>query len=154
MRALLLSLALLAGCSENTSVADAIGNAGQAGDPRPPLENTSGPLDPGIKPVTIGEGGPNFPACSGLGRVVSAVPLPVRGAPFAEAAEIDGLAPDTRVIICTRTLDQRWLGVVYPPAGVTEAQCGLAQPADRRRGYEGPCRSGWVASAAVRLIGR
>lgn len=145
-------LLILSACQQGTDVADAIGNSGQAGDARPMSPPQTEPLDPGAMPVRIGEGGPGFNACLGTGRVVNTASLDVRRAPFAEATRIDGIAPDTRITICTRSLDQRWLGVVYRPADRPEMNCGVAGPIERRRGYDGPCSSGWVSSAFVRLV--
>ncbi|RHW19012.1 hypothetical protein D1610_02455 [Sphingomonas gilva] len=147
-------LLLLAACQQGTDVADAIGNSGQAGDPRPPVSPQSQPLDPGAQPVRIGEGGPRFNACLGTGRVVNTKALDVRAAPFGEAEKVDALAADMRVAICSRSLDQRWLGVVYPPPGQPDLDCGVSGPVERAQGYEGPCRSGWISSAFVRLVAR
>ena len=49
-----------------------------------------------VQPVRVGEQGPNFAACSGRGATrdrANAGPVPVRAAPFDQAAEIDQLAP-------------------------------------------------------------
>jgi hypothetical protein len=145
-------LLILAACQQGTDVADAIDNSGQAGDPRPIAAPQSQPLDPGAMPVRIGEGGPGFNACLGTGRVVNTTGLDVRKAPFGDATRIGSIAPDTRVNICSRSLDQRWLGVVYRPADQPELDCGVSGPVERRQGYEGPCLSGWVSSAFVRLV--
>lgn len=163
MRALLLPLALIA-CSDSQAVDQAIGNSGQAGDPRPADSRPTATLDPGTVPVTVGEAGPRFPACQTTGLIVRTDALTVRRAPFVEAAETDRLADGRRVAVCTRSHDRRWLGIVYPaavPAGNSDdaramdplATCGVARPAARRHGYDGQCRSGWVDSAFVRPIG-
>jgi hypothetical protein len=145
-------LLILAACQQGTDVADAIGNSGQAGDPRPADPQQSEPLDPGAQSVRIGEGGPGFTACLGTGRVVNTNGLDVRQAPFGEARLVGTLPADARVTICSRSLDQRWLGVVYPPAEQPALECDVVQPVERRRGYDGPCQSGWVSSAFVRLV--
>lgn len=152
MNRILPLLLILAACQQGRDVADDIGNSGQAGDPRPTLPRQSEPLDPGAQPVRIGEGGPGFNACLGTGRVVNTASLDVRQAPFSEASRIDGIAPDTNVAICSRSLDQRWLGVVYHPVDQPDLDCGVSGPVERRRGYDGPCKSGWVSSAFVRLV--
>lgn len=145
-------LLLLAACQQGTDVADQIGNSGQAGNARAVPPPQSEPLDPGAEPVRIGEGGPRFNACLGTGRVINTASLDVRQAPFGDATRIDGIAPDTSIDICSRSLDQRWLGVVYRPADQPTLDCGVSGPVERARGYDGPCRSGWVSSAFVRLV--
>lgn len=145
-------LLILSACQQGTAVSDDIGNSGQAGDARPMSPPQSEPLDPGAVPVRIGEGGPGFNACLSSGRVVNTTSLDVRRAPFAEGARIDGIAPGTAVTICSRSIDQRWLGVVYRPADQPDLDCGVSGPVERRQGYEGPCQSGWVSSAFVRLV--
>jgi len=106
-------------------------------------------------PVRIGEQGSNFDACNAAGttrRVAIGQRLPVRAAPFDTAAEIGGVPPGTRFFICTRSIDQKWFGIVYEDAGALEERCGVSQPVTSRGNYQGPCASGWVASAFVKLI--
>ena len=115
------------------------------------------PLSPGTQPVRIGEGGPAFQACSSLGRVVNLSPagetyLPVRAAPFTEADEQLRLGEGAQIHVCTRSIDQRWLGVVIAPLEAPETDCGVNAPVASPRTYAGPCKSGWVSSAFVRLI--
>ena len=83
--------------------------------------------------------------------------LALRAAPFAEAKSVATLAEGARLHVCTRSIDQKWLGVVVRPApadgdGTPAVDCGVSSPVDRKQAYEGPCASGWVASAYVRLI--
>jgi hypothetical protein len=95
-----------------------------------------------------------------MGRVVrvGAHGLVVRAAPFANAQEIGRMEEGGRAHVCTRSLDQKWLGVeVRPPEpqGDNEAapvDCGVSDPVDRKQPYEGPCLSGWVSSASIRLV--
>ena len=57
--------------------------------------------------------------------------------------------------VCTRSIDQKWLGVVIPPPvteGAMPTDCGVREPVDRKQAYAGPCVSGWVSSAYVRLV--
>lgn len=113
-------------------------------------------LDPGETPVRIGELGPSFPACYAIARfrdrvVEQAQPVPVRAAPFEQARETGRLAADGQFFICTRTHDQRWLAVVWDEAAGAGRNCGVSVPAPARRDYDGPCRSGWIPSALVRL---
>jgi hypothetical protein len=78
--------------------------------------------------------------------------MQVRAAPFETAAEAGWIPAGARFFICTRSHDQRWLGVVYDEAGALSPACGVSRPVASRRGYEGPCRSGWVAAAFVKQI--
>ena len=113
--------------------------------------------DPGAVPVRVGELGPNFNACSLAGTsrhldVTAGDRLEVRAAPFDTAAATGGIRAGTRFFICTRSHDQRWLGVVYDEAGALSQACGVSRPVPSRRPYQGPCRSGWVSSALVKQI--
>src|SRR3546814_7934270 len=82
---------------------------------------------------------------------VGAGGAPVRAAPFSDAREIARMAEGARAWVCTRSLDQKWLGVVLvpePPADNATApvDCGVSEPVDRKQPYDGPCLSGWVRS--------
>lgn len=126
-----------------------------------PYENGTSPsasatveaLSPGAVPVRIGEQGPSFAAC-GIGGVVLAATIPVRAAPFEEAEDIEALAQGRSLFVCTRSIDQRWLGVVVPPAASPDDGCGVTSPVSGRRGYDGDCLSGWVPAAAIRARSR
>jgi len=116
--------------------------------------NTSAPR-PGVQAVQIGEGGSAFQACAGVGEVVNLSPggeayLPLRAAPFAEADEVARLGPGARVFRCTRSLDQRWQGVVVAPGDGTD--CGVTAPIASARPYVGPCKSGWALTGFIRPI--
>jgi hypothetical protein len=78
--------------------------------------------------------------------------LTVRSAPFENSAESGAVPAGARFFICSRSHDQRWLGVVYDESGALAPACGVSRPAASRRAYEGPCRSGWVSSALVKQI--
>jgi hypothetical protein len=78
--------------------------------------------------------------------------LPVRAAPFDAAAESDAIPAGARFFVCSRSHDQRWLGVVWKETGELSAECGVSSPVTSRRAYAGPCRSGWVQAAFVKLI--
>jgi hypothetical protein len=113
------------------------------------------PVQPGAVAVRIGELGPNFAACGAAGTTRHLAPddrLPVRIAPFDTSADSGTIPAGARFFICSRSHDQRWLGVVYEEAGTLSPACGVSRPAASRRGYEGPCRSGWVSSAFVKQI--
>jgi hypothetical protein len=107
------------------------------------------------KPVRVGELGPNFQACSAAGttRALKAgEALPVRTAPFDIAADTGSVASGARFFICSRSLDQKWFGIVFDEDGALAERCGVSEPVTRRRDYDGPCRSGWVQSAFVKVI--
>lgn len=108
-----------------------------------------------VNPVRVGELGPNFAACNARGEVRERAadgPIPVRAAPFEQARQTSQLPQGSTFFICTRTHDQRWLGVVFDGAGQASRSCGVSAPVPQGRDYEGPCESGWVASAQVRLV--
>ena len=103
-------------------------------------------------PVRIGETGSNFAACNsqGTGRRPGAA-LAVRAAPFDASKQILELPSESSFFVCSRSLDQQWLGIVFDAAGTAAAECGVAGPVPVGRDYAGPCRSGWVASDGVKL---
>lgn len=151
MRVVLPLFLLLGACSDSSDVLEQLPNSSIAGAPRDDMPETR--LEAKItRPVTIGEDGPRLDACGAMGQAVrvGARGLAVRAAPFGEAQEVGRLAEGARAHVCTRSLDQKWLGVVVENAA---ADCGLSEPADRKRPYDGPCLSGWVSSASIRLIG-
>lgn len=139
---------LLAACSNDKGM----GNDSAARS----QEQEAEPMRPGMRAVRIGEGGPGFQACAYTARVVNVggteMPyLPVRQAPFQEADEVLRLPNAARLFACGRSIDQRWQSVVIPPADARETDCGVTAPVATVRDYAGPCKSGWVASAFVRL---
>lgn len=143
-RALLLLLLSLAGCGQSAPV----GNRAAANEEAPDV------VKPEPVPVRVGELGPSFIACPAGGttrHVAAGESLPVRAAPFDNAAEVASLPSGARFFVCTRTLDQKWFGIVFEPGGGLAARCGVSGPAPARRSYSGPCGSGWVASASVKL---
>ncbi|NWK98435.1 hypothetical protein DM806_22770 [Sphingobium lactosutens] len=157
--ALLLPLLLLpAACSKSNDVYEELPNSSLAGAPREDVPESR--MDaPVARPVIIGEDGPRLDACGTLGQVTrsGSAGLPLRAAPFSDAKALAQLAEGQRAYVCTRRIDQKWLGVVVlpaPPAGnaTPPADCGVASPVERKQAYDGPCASGWVASAYVRLI--
>lgn len=150
-RALLLLLALSA-CGERA----AHNEAGGATTP-PYVRAESDPplLREASVPVRVGELGPGFAACNARGATrdrTGATPVAVRAAPFEATRVGDRLAPDAEFFICARTHDQRWFGIVYDEGGQAGESCGVSAPVSRRGDYRGPCASGWVASAQIRLI--
>jgi len=161
MRSLISLFLLLSACSDSSDVLEELPNSSIAGAPRDSVPETR--LESRLtRPVTIGEDGSRLDACGGLGQVVRAGArgLAVRAAPFDEAQETGRMAEGSRAFICTRSLDQKWLGVVIPPAVPAQTaenaagpeDCGVSSPVDRKQPYDGPCESGWVSSAFIRLI--
>ena len=94
----------------------------------------------------------------------------LRDAPFENAADVTQLAQNERLHVCTRSMDQQWVGVIIDlaepdgsaedPVEKTSAlpprtdKCGVMRPVNHARNYDGPCRSGWVEQAAIRRVGR
>lgn len=171
----------LGACSDSRDVMDELPNSSLAGAAR---ENVSesrmeAPL---ARPVIIGEDGPRLDACGALGvvRRIGKGALALRAAPFSDAKSLADLPEGARLHVCTRSLDQKWLGVVVaqdvdaaqapitgnlaigdndmgtanavPAAPVPVIDCGVSSPVESRRPYRGPCRSGWVSSAYVALV--
>jgi hypothetical protein len=108
-------------------------------------------------PVRIGELGANFSACSARGttrRVVGeGESIAVRSAPFEASKQTAALAHGSTFFVCARSLDQQWFGVVFDEAGTASPSCGVLAPIPARRDYAGPCKSGWISSASVKLSG-
>jgi hypothetical protein len=151
-RALLASLGfafLLASCGE------AVRSDGNA-DSADSEDNIADAVTDGTMAVRIGELGPSFKACVTDGTTRNVEPgetLPVRAAPFDGAAGTGAIAAGGRFFVCSRSLDQKWFGIVYDDqAAALPARCGVSEPAAARRDYDGPCRSGWVSSALVKLV--
>ena len=148
----ILVLLLLAGCGERVPES----GDGQ-GSTTPPYvrPESNALLNDAVTPVTVGEPGRNFAACNARGATRDrggGGPVPVRAAPFDQAAEIDQLAAGAEFFICSRTHDQRWFGIVYDEGGRAAQRCGVSEPVPERRRYQGPCAAGWVASARIRLV--
>lgn len=154
---IVLPLLALGACSRSNDVYEELPNSSLAGAPRADVSESR--MDaPVARPVTIGEDGPRLDACGTMGQVARAgsVGLALRAAPFDDSRALAQLPDGQRAWVCTRSIDQRWLGIVVPPPvqeGAPPIDCGVSAPAQRKRAYDGPCASGWVASAYVRLIG-
>lgn len=121
-------------------------------------DNAGMALSPGGRPVRIGESGSASPACPVRGEVANLnasgmTALPLRAAPFEEADSPAALAAGRRLFLCTRSLDQRWQGVVIPPEDDPDADCGVTAEIAVPRDYAGPCLTGWVQGAYVRPLG-
>ena len=147
-RAFLLLVLGLAGCGE------AVKDDHFANDVRPERATPTVSKADAV-PVRIGELGANFDACGAAGttrNLAAEAALPVQAAPFESAEQVGQVASGTRFFVCSRSHDQRWLGIVYDPGGELAPTCGVSSPVTSRRNYDGPCRSGWVSSAFVKLI--
>ena len=138
-------LLLIAGCARPTGDIDRneLYNAGTAS------------LHPTAQAVTIGENGPQAPACPTRGRVVNLAAggqttLAVRAAPFADADQTGTLTLDRPVFLCSRSMDQRWQGVVVPADAASD--CGVTAPVATAQPYSGSCRSGWVLASFVQAV--
>ncbi|HEX8380379.1 MAG TPA: hypothetical protein VF619_07520 [Allosphingosinicella sp.] len=148
MRQLILLCLVLSACGDPAVVANR--TAGQG-----PAAAEPDMVTPQSRPVRIGEHGANFRACSSTGTtrgLKAGEALPVRSSPFENAAETGSVAFGARFFICARSLDQKWFGIVFDEGGALAERCGVSEPVARRRDYDGPCRSGWVQSAFVKLI--
>ena len=145
---LLLSLLCLASCGQAIEDEEFANRA-------EPVQPAATGLVRGAQPVRIGDLGPNFEACAGAGttrHIAADATLPVRSAPADSASQIGSIAPGKRFFVCTRSHNQKWMGIVYEDAGTLAKSCGVSAPVTSRQVYEGPCRSGWVSSAFVKLI--
>ena len=150
-RMFLLGLLALGACSGDALPADQFGNQVTA------ERSDTEPMQRGAVPVRVGELGPNFAACSAAGTTrhldaAAGEALPVRPAPFETTDESARIPAGARFFICSRTHDQRWLGIVYDESGTLSPACAVSRPITARRNYQGPCRSGWVPSAFVKVI--
>lgn len=143
---LLLSLCLAAcGSSVPDGNASADQNTGNASDTVTPVPVA----------VRVGELGPNFQACNAAGttrHLEAGENLPVRSAPFDNAPQTGAVPTGARFFVCNRSLDEKWFGIVYDKSGGLLAACGVSRPANTRHDYSGPCQSGWIQSAYVKLI--
>lgn len=147
--AVALALLGLAGCGEPIRD-DHYANRGEAAPQAAPAAPVAH-----VVLVRIGELGANFDACPAAGttrHLKAGQSLPARAAPFDSAAETGAIPSGARFFVCTRSHDQKWLGVVFDESGTLVESCGVSSPVSSRSGYQGPCRSGWVASPFVRLV--
>jgi hypothetical protein len=119
------------------------------------LSNLADTVTPDPVPVRVGEMGPNFAACSAAGttrHLQAGESLPVRASPFDNAGQTGAIPASARFFVCSRSIDQKWFGIVYDKGGALGGGCGVTDPANTRHAYAGPCRSGWVQSVYVKLI--
>jgi hypothetical protein len=105
--------------------------------------------------VRIGELGPSLAACTAAGttrHLEAGETLPVRSAPFDNGDQVGAIAAGGRFFVCSRSLDQKWFGIVYDEGLALKPECGVSEPIAARRNYSGPCKSGWVSTPFVTLI--
>ena len=144
--AFLTALLVLAGCGDPVDVTNSVTGGNEV---------EAKPMVPQARPVRVGELGPNFAACNAAGttrHLKAAETLPVRSSPFDNSPENGAIAAGARFFVCTASLDRKWLGIVFDEGGALAERCGVSAPVRARRDYAGPCRSGWVQSAFVKLI--
>jgi hypothetical protein len=147
---LLLPLAALAGCGEPIAD-DHFSNNSVDGGAGPAAADVTTTV---AVPVRVGDYGLGLDACPWAGttrRIEPGAGLPVRAAPSDTGAEAGSVPAGASFFVCARSLDQKWLGIVYDEGGALAARCGVASPV-AARAYRGPCRSGWVSSAFVKMI--
>jgi hypothetical protein len=146
MRRALLSLCLaLAGCGQSVPIGNTADNQAAAPEAAPP--------EPAA--VRVGELGPSLAACTAAGTTRGLQPgerLPVRSAPFDTGEQTGAIRANGRFFVCSRSLDQKWFGIVYDDGFALNPACGVSEPVPARKPYPGPCRSGWVSSPFVKLI--
>lgn len=107
------------------------------------------------QPVMVG-GTDDLDACPSNARVRPLNPrgdnfLAVRSRPSTAGRELARLKSGHDVWACDETADGEWTGIVYAPAG-QDIDCGVGTPLAERRAYDGPCKTGWVASRFIVIV--
>jgi hypothetical protein len=135
---------LAAGRQVRISAADCRVRGGSY-DGRGPGEKAGMPLA-GSAAVMIGgdESRPGCPGSGTVGGLSAGGTLSVRAAPGTAAARRDKLANGADVFMCDWSADGAWVGVVY--ASGSSGDCGVSKKVTPSRGYDGPCKSGWVSA--------
>jgi len=105
-------------------------------------------------PVVVG-GDDNLDACSGLGAVSGLNAkgdgfLAVRSGANVAYPLVDKLTEGREVYICNKSVDGKWLGVVYSHDNGDD--CGVTSPVNPARPYKGPCKSGWVNARWIKWL--
>ena len=105
-------------------------------------------LTPTGIPVLVGDH-PEIDACNSW-----AVPkvdddtaqVEVHSGPGHHFPVVDHLTRGCTILICSRSDDGRWQGIVYPADGSQSSagECGVSSPIAPKQAYSGPCRSGWI----------
>jgi hypothetical protein len=108
------------------------------------------------RPVMVG-GNLEFDACGSIGVPKGLNPkgdnfLALKSAPNLPAKRKAKLRPGQNFILCDRSADDQWLGVVVPLGKQTISDCGLGGGIAKRQAYRGPCMQGWVMAKYVQEI--
>jgi hypothetical protein len=110
---------------------------------------------PESQPVRIGELGANFEACGAAGttrNLKAGEALPVRSR-RSTMRRRPAASPQARASSSARAASTRnGSESSSTKAARSPKRCGVSEPVTRRRDYDGPCRSGWVQSAFVKVI--
>ena len=78
--------------------------------------------------------------------------LAVRGGPGSDYPMRDRLRAGDAFFVCDMSHDGKWMAIVYPREGQTSDVCGVSGAVPKAREYRGPCASGWVNAAWVRVL--
>lgn len=110
----------------------------------------------GDVPVIVGQDA-SLDACGSWAEVSGLNPagdgfLAVRGGPGAEYPMRDRLREGDAFFVCGTSRDGKWMAVVYPRAGQASDVCGVSSALPKAHAYRGPCASGWVHAAWVRIL--
>ena len=107
------------------------------------------PLD--LVAINVG-GDAKAPACPRKGEVSglsASGNLTVRKGPGTTYGKVDTLRNGRPVFFCDWSVDEAWVGVVYPDVG--GGDCGVGIPQKDAAHYAGTCRSGWISARYVRV---
>ena len=159
-RLLLCACALtLAGCGERAEPRAPDTPAASARATSAPASAPASATVPVVAPVAVQVGSPDeeIDACSvgaiRAGRADGARRVAVRSGPGARYPAVDSLPSGTAFHSCDAA--EGWVGIVYrretDPPDSTGSCGGLSSPIAVRRAYDGPCRSGWIASDAQEI---
>lgn len=106
--------------------------------------------------VSIHYGGDEIlDACSSFAQVdhLSKGPngfLAVKDAPNINSGRTDKIFNGQKLWICEESKDGKWVGVVY--SSDEKQNCGVSSPVEKKKPYDGPCKSGWVSKKYVTLL--
>lgn len=114
------------------------------------------PQSAAFRPVML-QSSEEVDACPSLGAPTGLNPrgdnfLALKAAPNLKAKRIAKIGPQQVFLICDRTRDGAWLGVLLPGAKQKFTDCGGSSPVGKRQRYRGPCMQGWVAARYVQVI--
>lgn len=107
-------------------------------------------------PVVVGQQ-EDLDACGSWAEVSGLNPkgdgfLAVRGGPGTDHALRDRLREGDAFFVCGMSRDGAWMAIVYPRAGQTAETCDVSGAVPKPYAYRGPCASGWVNAAWVRIL--